>query len=153
AYPWVGLSENFAQVGPMKWLRERAGDDRIVYRVNTVLGLAEAAAAGIGLAVLPCFIGAATPGLVRLVAPDAAMVASLWLLTHPDLRATARVRAFMDHVGRELMRHRSAIEGKEEARPPESELTEGRSSPARGTGILWDLAQEAEDGLPPTDAD
>ncbi|MEP9366532.1 LysR family transcriptional regulator [Xanthobacter sp. VNH20] len=149
AHQWVGLSDNFAHVGAMKWLRERAGDDRIVYRVNTVLGLAEAAAAGIGLAILPCFIGAATPGLVRLVAPDAEMVASLWLVTHPDLRATARVRAFMDHVGRELMRHRSAIEGKEEGRPPESELTQGRSSPTGGKDA-WGLAQEATgEGLNP----
>ncbi|OYX12248.1 MAG: hypothetical protein B7Z15_10245 [Rhizobiales bacterium 32-66-8] len=67
-----------------------------------------------GLAVLPCFIGAATPGLIRLSGPEADMDASLWLVTHPDLKATARVRSFMDHVGRELVRRRAMIEGKEE---------------------------------------
>ena len=58
----------------------RAGDQmaqgardqtRIVYKVNTLLGLAEAAAGGIGLALLPCFIGDAMPGLARLCAPIA----------------------------------------------------------------------------------
>jgi hypothetical protein len=36
----------------------------------------------------------------------------MWLLTHPDLRQSARVRAFMDHAGAELLRLRARIEGK-----------------------------------------
>ena len=71
----------------------------VVYRINTVLGLAEATAAGIGFGLLPCFIGSATPGLTRLTPPIADMAEGLWLLTHSDLRATARVRAFMDFAG------------------------------------------------------
>lgn len=114
-HDWVGFSEVLSTIRPAKWLRERAGDGRIVYRVNTVLGLAEAAAAGIGLAVLPCFIGGVTPGLVRLSGPVPDMDSALWLLTHPDLRTTARVRAFMDHAGQEIVRRRAQIEGTEEA--------------------------------------
>jgi DNA-binding transcriptional LysR family regulator len=76
-----------------------------------VLGLAEAAAAGIGLAVLPCFIGAATPGLARLTPPIPELVNGIWLLTHADLRQTARVRAFMDFAGSEIAKHRKVIEG------------------------------------------
>ncbi|WP_029005984.1 LysR family transcriptional regulator [Azorhizobium doebereinerae] len=111
-HAWVGFAEPIAGIRAAKWLRERVGEERIVYRVNTMLGLAEAAAAGIGLAVLPCFIGAATPGLTRLAGPQAEMEASLWLLTHPDIKQTARVRSFMDHVGRELVKRRAVIEGK-----------------------------------------
>jgi len=114
AHEWVGYADNLSGLRAAKWLRERAGEDRIVYKINTVLGLAEAAAAGIGLAVLPCFIGAATPGLIRFSGPEADMDASLWLVTHPDLKATARVRSFMEHAGRELGRRRAMIEGREE---------------------------------------
>ncbi|GGF89037.1 LysR family transcriptional regulator [Azorhizobium oxalatiphilum] len=109
---WVGLAEPIAGIRAGKWLRERAGADRIVYRVNTMLGLAEAAAAGMGLALLPCFIGAATPGLARLSEPVPEMESGLWLLTHPEIRQTARVRAFMEHAARELTRRRTTIEGK-----------------------------------------
>ncbi|TCT05557.1 LysR family transcriptional regulator [Aquabacter spiritensis] len=112
---WVGFAENLSTIRQAKWLRERAGEGRIVYRVNTVLGLAEAAAAGIGLAVLPCFIGSITPGLRRLAGPEPDMESGLWLVTHPDLRTTARVRAFMDHAGREIGRRKAMIEGREEA--------------------------------------
>ena len=59
---WVGFAENLANLEGGEVAEGPRRADRIVYRINTVLGLAEAAAAGIGLALLPCFIGAATPG-------------------------------------------------------------------------------------------
>lgn len=55
--------------------------------------LAAAARAGLGLAMLPCYVGDADPGLVRLTRPDLHEPAEVWLLSHPDLRATARLRA------------------------------------------------------------
>jgi DNA-binding transcriptional LysR family regulator len=110
-FTWVGFGENIAHLKAARWLEETVGAERIVYRINTVLGLAEAAAAGIGLALLPCFIAATLPGLARLDgAPD--FDGGLWLLTHPDLRQTARVRAFMDYAGAEIARRKGRIEGK-----------------------------------------
>ena len=35
----------------------------------------------------------------------------IWLLTHPDLRQTARVRAFMDFAGNEIAKRRKTLEG------------------------------------------
>lgn len=110
-HPWIGFSDEMMSIKAARWLRERVGEDRVVYRVNSVLGLAEAAAAGVGLTILPCFIGGATPGLVRLAPPDRELDSGLWLLTHPDIKTTARVRTFMDHAGRELSRLRPWIEG------------------------------------------
>src|SRR6202012_2054116 len=79
---WVGFADELAALKQAKWLRDHAGDDRIVYRASTIVGLGEAAAAGIGLALLPCFVGAATPGLVRLAPANPQLEASLWFLTH-----------------------------------------------------------------------
>ena len=64
-----------------------------------------------GLAVLPCFIGASTPGLTRLTPPLTDLTNGIWLLTHSDLRQTARVRAFMDFAGSEITKQRKVIEG------------------------------------------
>src|SRR4051812_2466024 len=85
--------------------------DRVVYKLNAVLGLAEAIEGGIGIGHLPCFIGDARPGLVRLSAPQPDFAADLWLLTHADLRQSARVRVFLDFLAAEIGRHRSLIEG------------------------------------------
>jgi len=106
---WIGFGDNLANLKAAKWLKDHA--DRIVYRINTVLGLAEAAAAGIGFAILPCFIGAATPGLKRLGSPLPDLANGIWLLTHADLRQTARVRAFMDFAASEIAKQRKTIEG------------------------------------------
>jgi DNA-binding transcriptional LysR family regulator len=111
SHDWVGFGDNLASIKPAKWLKQRVDSQRIAYKANTVLGLAEAVAAGIGLALLPCFIAAVTPGIARLSAPDAELESGLWLLTHADLRHTARVRAFMDFAAAEIAKRRKLVEG------------------------------------------
>jgi len=111
AHDWIGLGDNLASLSQFKWLKANIPAERIVYKVNTVLGLTEAAAAGIGIALLPCFLADKEPGLARLTAPDTAPAGGLWLLTHADLRHTARVRAFMDFATEHVGRKRKAIEG------------------------------------------
>lgn len=110
--PWIGPGDLLNQL--QKWLRDVVGDHRVVYRLSTVLGMAEAIEAGIGVGPLPCFIASRYPGLVRLYDPPGQTPPGLWILTHPDLRASARIRAFMDHVGQELARRRPLFEGTRE---------------------------------------
>ncbi len=107
---WVGFFDHSAISRATKWLKDRGGDERIVYKVNTLLGLAEAIASGVGLGLLPCYVGD-TAGLTRLCPPIAAIEGELWLLTHPDLRNTARVRAFLDFCTDEMAKRRNILEG------------------------------------------
>jgi DNA-binding transcriptional LysR family regulator len=107
---WLAFSDHNAATRVAKWLRDHGGEDRIVYKVNTLLGLAEAAAGGLGLALLPCFVGDSTPGLARLCPPIAELQGELWLLTHPDLRNTARVRAFVNYCIVEMSKRRKLLE-------------------------------------------
>ena len=117
--PWVGFGDTLTHLAAWRWLEEHVGAHRIAYRVNTVLGMAEAVAAGVGLGVLPCFIGDRQPGIVRVGMQPAGDVAeTLWLLTHADLRQSARVRAFMDHAGAELVKLRGLLEGNLKPAPP-----------------------------------
>ena len=80
-------------------------------RVDSILGVAHLVAAGVGAGVLPCFIGDHTPGLVRFGERLPDLGDAIWLLTHADLRNSARVRAFMDHAGNELAKCRKTLEG------------------------------------------
>jgi DNA-binding transcriptional LysR family regulator len=108
---WVALGDNLAGLKAARFVRERVAPENIVYKVNTVLGLAEAVEAGTGIGPLPCFIADAKPNLVRLSHINPEFSAGLWLLTHPDLRQSARVRAFMDFMAAEIGRQRRWIEG------------------------------------------
>lgn len=107
---WVGFADHVAIARAVKWLKDRGGEDRIVYKVNTMLGLAEAVAGGMGLALLPSYIGDTVPGLARLSPPLPELEGELWLLTHPDLRNTARVRAFLDFCATEMAKRRKILE-------------------------------------------
>jgi DNA-binding transcriptional LysR family regulator len=108
---WVALGDNLAVLKAARFVRDRVPAERIIYKVNTVLGLTEAVEAGIGIGPLPCFIADARPTLTRLSAPNPDFSTGLWLLTHPDLRQSARVRAFLDFMAGEIVKRRRAIEG------------------------------------------
>jgi DNA-binding transcriptional LysR family regulator len=108
---WVSLGENLSHVKAVQFLKEHVSPERIAYRVNTVLGLAEAVGEGLGIGHLPCFIGDANPDLLRLSSPNPDFSADLWLLTHPDLRHSPRVRVFLDFVAGEIAARRAEIEG------------------------------------------
>jgi DNA-binding transcriptional LysR family regulator len=110
-HDWVAFADPVAIAKAMRWLREYAGEKRIVYKINTMIGLAEAAAGGVGLALLPCYVGTAVAGLAQLGPPLPELEGELWLLTHPDLRNTARVRAFLDYCTEAIARRRRLIEG------------------------------------------
>ena len=68
----------------------------------------DGARAGVGVAVLPCFVAEPDVGLRRLtpVIPD--LRTNLWILTHRDTRRSARVRAFMDFMASRI-KAKSAI--------------------------------------------
>ena len=95
----------------MRFAREAVPAARLAGRFDTVLGLAQAVKAGIGVGHLPCFIGDSWPGLVRLAPPQPEYASSLWLLTHPDLRHTPRVRALLDFLAEAIAAQRPLIEG------------------------------------------
>jgi DNA-binding transcriptional LysR family regulator len=109
-HDWVGFADQIAVARAGRWLKDHGGDDRLVYKVNTLLGLAEAVAGGVGLALLPCFVGETVPGLLRLSPALPELEGELWLVTHPDLRNTARVRAFLDFCGAEMAKRRQMLE-------------------------------------------
>lgn len=67
---------------------------------------------GLGLTLLPCFLGDAVPELERVPGTDVLPGKSLWLLYHGDLRRTARIRALVDFLVPAIKARRKLIEGK-----------------------------------------
>ena len=109
--PWVGFGDSLGSPSGRRWTERNIGQRRQVWRVNSVLSMAESIAAGAGAGVLPCFIGNKCSDLTRIGEPILELDIDLWILTHPDLRHSARVRAFTDYVGGELAKLRKTLEG------------------------------------------
>lgn len=109
----IGWEEAATGIGAADWLGRAATDAAFVYRTNSLVNQLGAARAGIGLALLPCYLGDGDPDLARaLPEPVAELAGELWIVTHADLKATARVRAFFDLVGEGLARERDLFEGR-----------------------------------------
>ena len=109
--PWLGFDDDHSYMPGQAWLQELLVGTRPVVRVNNWLVLLEAARAGTGFAVLPCYLGDAEPMLRRVAGVIPTVFADQWLLVHRDLRALPRVRAVMDAVIELFHNERSLLEG------------------------------------------
>jgi DNA-binding transcriptional LysR family regulator len=75
-------------------------------QTNYIAGHIEAAAAGLGVAFLPTFIGDNTPRVRRLNDIDAKVVRSYWMSVPRDLARLARVRLMASYVRKVIADHK-----------------------------------------------
>jgi DNA-binding transcriptional LysR family regulator len=69
---------------------------------SSVMGVFDLVRAGLGLAVLPRYLGEKQPDLVQLHRADSKHDLQLWMLAHPDIRRSARVHAFFEFATRRI---------------------------------------------------
>ncbi len=67
-------------------------------RSTSVVAQAQAVKAGLGIAVIPCFLGSVTDNLVPILPDKVDITRSLWLVAPPERRELARIRALWDYV-------------------------------------------------------
>jgi DNA-binding transcriptional LysR family regulator len=92
----VGADEAFRRLPVFDWLHRTYPRERFVATANQLNTIAALITVGLGLGVLPA--DQHRRGLVRLFPVEPEFTSDLWLLTHPDLRRVARIRAFSDHL-------------------------------------------------------
>lgn len=95
---------------PSIWKQRKDADERIVMTGNSIVSVVGAVAASAGISLLPTYVGEADDRLVRVGPPLDALTLDLWLLTHPDLRRTARVKVLMDFLYDVLLERRWMFE-------------------------------------------
>jgi DNA-binding transcriptional LysR family regulator len=95
----------------LQWANDHFPKARVVARVSEVLTMREMVKNHHGLARMPCYVADAEPSLRRL---DLALSPSdwgMWVLSHPDLRDTARVRVCREFLIEIMEEQRRFIEG------------------------------------------
>ncbi len=97
--PWVAFERDASARVYDSWMRQHLAHSHVRLRVDIFNAKAAMLRTGIGVGVLPTFMQDKHPELVAVSEPIAELAAPVWMLTHPDLRKTARVRAFMQFVG------------------------------------------------------
>lgn len=110
ACDWVGYGASHGPLSRnlMRWWPGM----RQVYRTTSITAAHAAARAGIGLAALPCVLADRDPGLIRVASLPEPFGLDLWLLTHEDLRRTARIRMFLDFLAVAIQGDADLLEGR-----------------------------------------
>jgi len=91
--PWIGFDESISTFLIAKWIQRTLPEVRPRLRMDSLPAMLQATAAGAGVAALPIFAGAQHPGLVRVSPQIEGPEMGLWILSHPDVRGNARIRA------------------------------------------------------------
>jgi len=95
---FVGYIEDLLYSPELDYMQAPDVDIHVSVQSSNLIAQLQATLAGAGLCVLPDFIAAKQPGLVRVL-PDAVhLERSLWLVVHADLRNLARIRVVTDMI-------------------------------------------------------
>jgi len=106
---WIGRGSTNAKPG---WVREGPFPDaKIRHQIPDLLDQAQAAVAGLGMVCLPCFLADTIDGLVRLPNTGPVSTRPVWVLTHPDLRSSVRIKTFVRFLVAELTKQEERITG------------------------------------------
>ncbi|MFP7571771.1 LysR family transcriptional regulator [Marivita sp. S2033] len=95
-HDWIGFDSAHAPLS--RELEKLVPGIRPSIRSNSVACAVRLAKAGLGLAVLPCAIAELKADLIRVCELPNTFGLDLWLLTHEDLRHTARIRAVLEFL-------------------------------------------------------
>ncbi|MEZ5501609.1 MAG: LysR family transcriptional regulator [Halioglobus sp.] len=108
-WAFVGYEESLLEMPQQQWLEKIAADRPYAFRSTDLNILHQAARAGLGVGVLPHFLARNDPLLVPISSPECPVKRTLWLVLHPDVRRSPRVRAVADEVvnifAADAMRH------------------------------------------------
>ena len=66
---------------------------------------------GLGIGILPCFVGDTDPQLIRIPPYTSEAKYDLWILYHPDLRNNAKIQTFVREITAFVYSRKALIEG------------------------------------------
>ena len=107
-HDWLGVTEPLVRSPVGQWLEDEAGEEAIVFRSNSFLTLRDAAEAGMGLAMLPAFLGDRSETLTRVDAFPTVLRTDVWVAAHRDRRRSRRIRFLMGYFA-DALRGRKAL--------------------------------------------
>ena len=95
----------------MEWLQQHFPDAEVAMSVDDVGTMALAVSHGMGLARMPCYIGDTDPSLRRLDLELTPSTWGIWILSHDDLRSSARVRVAREFLIESIEAQREVVLG------------------------------------------
>jgi DNA-binding transcriptional LysR family regulator len=97
-HDWVAPDDAMPEHPSVRWRRKRFPKLAPRHLVDSIVSVADAVMAGLGVGILPHFMLAGEPRLVALADPLPGCESELWLLAHPESRHLRRIAAVYQHL-------------------------------------------------------
>ena len=110
-HPWLGVSELLARSPVGAWEKENLHFEP-VFKADSFLTLGVAAEAGMGLAMLPMFVGELTGKLVLAQQFTTRLTNEIWVAAHPDLFFLNRIKYLISFFVDALRADADLLEGR-----------------------------------------
>jgi DNA-binding transcriptional LysR family regulator len=107
----LGYEELVVPTAEERWIAAAAAGAPFALRSNSTNLLHAAIQQGVGLGMLPCWMGDADDTLERLLPREAYVTRALTLVVHEEVRRVARTRLVFDALDSLFRRERVALEG------------------------------------------
>lgn len=108
---WIGFERDARDLKFDRWLAAEVPDTSVVLRVDNFSHALTMVRAGLGIALLPAFLEGFVDELQPLTAPIPELQTPLWLVTHPELKNTTRIKVLMRAFGPALAHAAQAAQG------------------------------------------
>jgi DNA-binding transcriptional LysR family regulator len=109
AWPVLTFQRRWNSFPTMRWLAAHAPGARSRSEFDTMMSMAEATEAGLGIGLLPHGVAVRSGRLVPLRLPAAIEPTRLTLVYHPDMRGDGRIRALVTAASREARERRNLL--------------------------------------------
>ncbi|WP_213769719.1 LysR family transcriptional regulator [Bradyrhizobium sp. dw_78] len=116
-HTFITYVDELVFVPHVRWLPDVVKEPKVRFTSTSLVSQYEATCAGAGLAMLPHFMAARRPGLIRVLPAEINLVRDWWLVVHQDLQAVPRIRAITDFITT-TMRHDSRVLMSSDEIPP-----------------------------------
>lgn len=108
--PWLAFDGDLEQAAETAWRARHAPRAQVVFRSSSVACLLGACTAGLGVALLPCFVTVQSP--LAMLSPGPVLQRELYLLSHRQAGRISRFRAVAEWIAESARRDAAALAGK-----------------------------------------
>jgi len=92
-YEFVDYIDDFVSISQVRWLHDVLVQSRVVFRSSSMVAQHNAAAAGLGMVLLPSFSAAEDARLRPVLIDQVSVMRSIWLTLHEDHQYLSRIKA------------------------------------------------------------
>lgn len=98
---FIAYIDDLLAIDAVRWLDDLIKSPKVKFYSNSILAQCNAATASAGIAMLPTFVAAGVPGLMRVIPDEAVVRREIWISVRKEQGALTRIRSvtkFLTHI-------------------------------------------------------